>query len=132
MYECPRTLKNVRSFLPVKVKDNMVVRYIQKVCECNEETAKNILYVVFNNLAVMGGLLRKHSSRESYQIDVSRYIIKNYKTSLYYIYLKCKRLTPYCVHGKCVHDKCNGKLREINPDEILASNYYRNPYKNKK
>ncbi len=132
MYECPRALNNVRSFLPVKAKDNMVVRYVQKVCECDEGTAKEILHVIFNNLAVEGGILKKHNSKEWYQINVSKYIVKNYKTSPYYICSKCKRLTPYNVHGKCVHDKCDGELREINPDEILASNYYRNQYKNKK
>lgn len=132
MYECPRALNNVRSFLPVKSKDNMVVRYVQKVCECDEGIAKEILYVIFNNLAVEGGILKNHNSKEWYQINVSKYIVKNYKTSPYYICSKCKRLTPYNVHGKCVHDKCDGELREINPDEILASNYYRNQYKNKK
>ncbi len=132
MYECPRALNNVRSFLPVKAKDNMVVRYVQKVCECDEGTAKEILHVIFNNLAVEGGVLKKHSSKEQYQIDVGKYVVRNYKTSPYYVCSKCKRLTPYNVHGKCVHDKCDGKLREINPDEILASNYYRNQYKNKK
>ena len=132
MYECPRALNNVRSFLPVKAKDNMVVRYVQKVCECDEGIAKEILYVIFNNLTVKGGILKNHNSKEWYQINVSKYIVKNYKTSPYYICSKCKRLTPYNVHGKCVHDKCDGELREINPDEILASNYYRNQYKNKK
>lgn len=132
MYECPKSLKNIRSFLPVKSKDNMVVRYVQKACGCNEETAVEILNVIFNGLAVNGDVLKKHSSKEAYQIDVSKYIVKNYKTSPYYICSKCKRLTPYNVHGKCVHDKCDGELILVKPDEILATNYYRNQYKNKK
>lgn len=79
MYECPRALNNVRSFLPVKAKDNMVVRYVQKVCECDEGTAKEILHVIFNNLAVEGGILKKHNSKEWYQINVSKYIVKTIK-----------------------------------------------------
>lgn len=132
MYECPKSLKNIRSFLPVKSKDNMVVRYVQKVCSCNEKTAVEILNVIFNELAIKGGILKKHGSKEAYQIDVSKYIVRNYKTSSYYICSKCKRLTPYNVHGKCIHDKCDGELILVNPDEILATNYYRNQYKNKK
>ena len=132
MYNCPKTLQGIRSFLPVKGKDNMVVRYVQKVCDCDEEIAKNILDVIFNNLAVAGGLFRKHDSKEAYQIDAGKYIVKNYRTSKYYRCLKCGRMTPYNVHNVCVQDKCDGTLSEVNPDEVLASNYYRNQYKTKK
>lgn len=61
MFNCPKTINGVRSFLPVKGKDNMVVRYVQKVCECDEESAKALLEVVFNNLAVAGELFKKHT-----------------------------------------------------------------------
>ena len=132
MYNCPKTLNGIRSFLPVKGKDNMVVRYVQKVCGCDEEAAKGILDVIFNNLAVEGKLFRKHETKEAYQIDASRFVVKNYRTSKYYKCSKCGRLTPYNVHNKCVQDKCDGTLAEVNPDEALATNYYRNQYKTKK
>ena len=132
MYHCPKTLSGIRSFLPVKGKNNMVVRYVQKVANCDEDTAKNILNIIFNNLAVESGLLKKHATKEAYQIDASKYIVKNYKTSKYYKCAKCGRLTPYNVHNVCVHDKCDGILKEINPDEVLSSNYYRMQYKTKK
>ena len=118
--------------LPVKGKDNMVVRYVQKVCECDEESAKALLEVVFNNLAVAGELFKKHETKECYQIEASKYVVKNYKTSKYYICSKCGRLTPYNVHNKCVQDKCDGILSEVDPDKALASNYYRRQYKTKK
>lgn len=132
MFNNPKTLNGVRSFLPTKGKDNMVVRYVQKVCDCDEGEAKVILDVIFNNLAVDGNFFKKHVSKEEYQIDASKYIVKNYKTSKYYVCSKCRKLTPYNVHGKCVQDKCDGTLVEANPDEVLASNYYRNQYKTKK
>lgn len=132
MYTCSKTLQGIRSFLPVKGKDNMVVRYMQKVCGCNEEAAKNILNILFNNLAVEGGLFKKHDSKEAFQIDAGKFVVKNYKTSKYYRCSKCGRLTPYNVHNMCVQDKCNGTLTEVDPDEVLASNYYRNQYKTKK
>lgn len=102
MFNCPKTINGVRSFLPVKGKDNMVVRYVQKVCECDEESAKALLEVVFNNLAVAGELFKKHETKECYQIEASKYVVKNYKSSKYYICSKCGRLTPYNVHNKCV------------------------------
>lgn len=123
MFNCPKTINGVRSFLPVKGKDNMVVRYVQKVCECDEESAKALLEVVFNNLAVAGELFKKHETKECYQIEASKYVVKNYKTSKYYICSKCGRLTPYNVHNKCVQDKCDGILSEVDPDKALASNY---------
>lgn len=132
MYSCPKTINGIRSFLPVKGKDNMVVRYVQKVCGCDEESAKGILDVIFNNLAVEGHLFKKHDTKEAYQIDASRFVVRNYRTSKYYKCAKCGRLTPYNVHGKCVQDKCDGTLEEVNPDEVLATNYYRNQFKTKK
>lgn len=132
MYNSPKTVNNIRSFLPVKSKSNMVVRYVQKVCECDEDSAKGILDVIFNNLAVAGNLFKKHDSKEAYQIEVSKYIVRNYKTSKYYICSKCGRLTPYNVHNKCVQDKCEGTLSEVDPDIALETNYYRNQYKTKK
>lgn len=132
MYNCPKTLNGIRSFLPVKGKHNMVVRYVQKVCGCDEETAKGILDVIFNNLAVEGKLFRKHETKEAYQIDASRFVVKNYRTSKYYRCSKCGRLTPYNVHNKCVQDKCDGTLVEVDPDEVLSTNYYRLRYKTKK
>lgn len=132
MFNCPKTISGVRSFLPVKGKDNMVVRYVQKVCGCDEESAKAFLEIIFNNLAIAGELFKKHETKECYQIEASKYVVKNYKTSKYYICSKCGRLTPYNVHNKCVQDKCDGILSEVDPDEALASNYYRRQYKTKK
>lgn len=132
MYNCQKSQQGMRSFLPVKGKANMVVRYMQQVAGCDEETAKNILDIIFNNLAVAGGLFKKHETKDAYQIDASKYIVKNYKTSKYYRCSKCGRLTPYNVHNVCVQDKCEGSLEEVDPDVVLASNYYREQYKTKK
>lgn len=132
MYNCQKTQPGMRSFLPVKGKDNMVVRYVEKVAKCNEETAKEILDILFNNIAVAGGLLKKHDTKDAFQIDASKYIIKNYKNSKYYACNKCGRLTPHNIHNVCVNDKCEGVLEEVNPDEYLMSNYYRRQYMIKK
>lgn len=139
MYHCPKHMPNIGSFLPVKSQDNMVVRYVEKVCGVGSVEAKEILDILFNRLAVgisgvlgVEKLLLKHDTKAAYQVDVSRYVIKNYKTSKYYRCSKCGRLTPYNVHNKCVQDRCDGTLMEVDPDQALASNYYRNQYKTKK
>lgn len=131
MLQTSKSKVGVRSLLPVHGKDNMVVRYIQKVCNCDEESAKSFLEIIFNNLAVEGGLLKKHDREACYQIEASKYIVKNYKNNKYYKCSKCGRLTPYNVHNKCIQDNCNGTLQEVDPDEELSSNYYRKQYKNK-
>lgn len=139
MYNCPKAKKNVRSFLPVKSRSNMIVRYIIKACNCNENEAEHILDMIFNNLIVAVSdlqesfpILTKREMEETYQVNASRYIVKNYKHHKYFQCSKCGSLTPHNVHDVCIQDKCDGKLFEVNPDEALSLNYYRNQYKTKK
>lgn len=137
MLQCSRQTQGIRSFLPLN-ESNMVSRYICKVCGCDEKKAKEILEIIFT-LAIdisedNSGqkLFVKQDSKEAYQINVSRYIVKSYKKHKFYRCSKCGRLTPYNVHNICVQDKCDGILTEVDPDEVLAMNFYRNQYKTKK
>ncbi len=138
MFQCAKKEPNIRSFLPLKGEENMVVRYVMKAFDCDAKTAKNALEIVFSLLvraSEMEGsekLLIKHEKKDAYQIDSSRYILKNYKKSKYYQCNKCGRLTPHNIRNKCIQDKCLGMLHEVNPDEVLASNYYRKQYKTKR
>lgn len=138
MFNCPKTTQGVRSFLPVKGDENIVVRYVKNVFGCSSEDAKNTLEIVFSLLvqaseaAGSEKILHKHEKKDAYQIDASRYVIRNYKTSKFYQCSKCGRLTPYNLRGKCTQDKCTGDLSEVNPDEVLATNFYRIQYKEKK
>lgn len=139
MYSCSKTIPGIRSLLPIKGQDNRAIRYIMKACGCSNSEAKDILDMLFNNLAVglseipeAEKLLIKHDKKEAYQVDASRYIVKNYKKSKYYQCSKCGHLTPYNIHNVCTQDKCDGVLREVDPDQVLVSNYYRNQYKTKK
>ncbi len=138
MFNCPKTTQGIRSFLPVKGDENMVVRYVKTVFGCTSEEAKKTLELVFSLLVQASEsagnekILYKHEKKDAYQIDASRYVIKNYKTSKFYQCNKCGRLTPYNLRGKCTQDKCTGSLSEVNPDEVLATNFYRTQYKEKK
>lgn len=126
----------IRSFLPV-IGNNMIVRYVMKAFKCNENIAESILEIVFQLLVNIGQnedekFLIKHEKKDAYQINASNYIIKNYKNSKFYQCNKCGRLTPYNINNKCVQDRCLGELVEVDPDEVLALNYYRQQYKSKK
>lgn len=133
-----KVFNNTRSFLPVAGKSNMIVRYAMKVFDIDENIAKNTLEIVFDLLVQASALegsdkfLIKHEKKDAYQIDANKYIVKNYMSSKFYQCKKCGRLTPYNINNKCVQDRCNGELIEANPDKILATNYYRQQYKNKK
>lgn len=139
MFKCSRLKKGIKSFLPVRNSENKAVEYIEKVLGCDVDEAGEMLDVLFNNLAVSYSeyeqgepIFVKSSTEDAYQIDASRYILKNYRTSNFYRCKKCGRLTPYNVHNKCVERGCDGTLELVNPDNVLANNYYRNEYMNKK
>jgi ATP-dependent helicase YprA (DUF1998 family) len=133
-----KEFKTLRSFLPVVSESNMIVRYTMKAFDMNAEEAKKVLEILFSLMKKTSEkeenerFFIKHLERDAYQIDASRYIIKNYKNSKYYQCDKCGRLTPHNINDKCIQDRCPGKLIEVDPDEVLATNYYRQQYKNKK
>lgn len=139
MFSRPKTMQGIRSFLPIKGDENMVVRYVKKAFGCTSEEAKSTLESIFSLLIQANGcaasnekILFKHEKKAAYQIYASRYVIKNYISSKYYQCSKCGRLTPYNLRGKCTQDKCLGTLVQANPDKVLSTNFYRNQYKNKK
>lgn len=121
----------MKSFLPINSKENRIVRYVKKACNCSMDEAKEILDVLFNNIAVEGGILKKHETKDCYKIDASSYEINNYRNTQYYMCDKCGHITPYNIHDVCTEDGCAGHLVEIDPDIVLADNYYRNQYKNR-
>lgn len=137
-FSSPKSESNIRSFMPITGKENAVTRFVKKVCNCNDEEASEILEIIFNLFVDalddqrIERIFVKHSTKDAYQVDASRYVLRNYKNSRYYRCKKCGGLTPFNVHSKCVQDRCDGVLEEIDPDEVLSSNYYRNQYKNKK
>lgn len=121
--------KGVKSFLPINDSDNKVIRYIEKVCGCCCDDAKDLIELVFNVIGIQGDILRKHETDELYQIEAERYVLKNYKKTKYYRCSVCGKITPFNIHNVCVKDKCDGILTVIDPDEVMKDNYYRREYK---
>lgn len=132
-----RSKKGVKSFLPIK-DTNMIVRYVMKACNCDLRLAEKILEAVIrlgedvSEGKGLDGLLFKNDRENTYQINSSRYILKNYKSSVFYQCSKCGTVTPYNVHDVCPRDRCDGTLKRIDPDIVLDSNFYRNQYKKMK
>lgn len=125
---------NIASMIPItKNGDNNITKYIKKVFNCNNETAIDIIEMIFN--ALLGIDLFEPSNNKNiqgYQINAEKYILKNYLKNKYYVCNKCGRLTPFNVHNVCVNPDCNGILEVCNPDLKLKNNYYRKEYMNKK
>lgn len=134
-YKSPKSERGIKSFMPIKKgSGNRAIRYVQKACGLDYDTADELLNVIFHNLLLNGSkdYIKKKGIDDVYRIKASSYIIKNFKNHKYYQCQKCHRLTPYNVNNACVKDRCSGVLKEINPDEVLRDNFYRNEYKNKK
>lgn len=124
--------QNVMSFLPIKKgARNSAISYVKRVCNCDDDAARDIMTKLFNVIGYRGGLFHRHATEEAYQIEAGKYILKNYKNSKYFRCSRCGSVTPYNIHNVCVRPDCDGTLVEIDPDVELANNYYRKEYKNK-
>lgn len=130
-----KSKNGIKSFLPIK-QTNKIVRYVMKVCKCDSIAAEEILKIVMDLGEQISegrgseGLFFKNDNENTYQINSSKYILKNYKSTNFYQCSKCGMITPYNIHNACTRDKCDGTLKKIDPDLVLVSNFYRNQYKN--
>lgn len=130
-FKLQKSENNIRSFLPIKKdQENSAIRYVKKVCSCDNAMAEKILDTIFNEIGI--NFFEPGRKNKGYQIDTKQYVLKSYKTAKYYQCSKCGRLTPRNIHNLCPHDKCDGILKEANPDEVMANNFYRMQYMNKK
>lgn len=128
-----KSVSYIKSFLPIIDNGtNFVSRYVCKICKCDVVIANEILEILYITIGIEAQLFTKHDTQEAYQINASRYVLKNYMTSKYYKCKKCGKITPFNIHNKCDADKCEGTLEECNPDVALYLNYYRKQYKTKK
>ena len=126
---------NIFSFLPISESGiNNQTKYIMRILNCSKNEAIEILKLLFNTIGVKGGLFRSNNNidKDAYIIPAHKYVLCNYKNSKYYKCDKCGFVTPFNVHNKCYKAKCDGTLKECNPDEVFKNNYYRKQYMNKK
>ena len=130
---------NIYSLLPISsTANNKVVRYVMKMCNCDSDTAKSIIENVFNALInysedeTVQPLFYYDQNNRAYQIKADKYILRSYRKHACYRCKTCGRLTPYNIGNHCPTDKCEGILEQVDPDEVLKTNYFRNQYMHRK
>lgn len=134
----PKRAKNakkkvyIRSLLPVNTT-NSLLNFVMRSLDCSSTSAQELISIIFETMIDESvNLLEKKDDEEAYRINVSNYVLKKVNNTPIYMCPKCRKVTPYNIHNTCITPNCNGKLIEINPDEIFKNNYYYKQYKTKK
>ena len=68
--------------MPIKKgSGNRAIRYVQKACGLDYDTADELLNIIFHNLLLNGSkdYIKKKGIDDVYRIKASSYIIKNFK-----------------------------------------------------
>jgi superfamily II DNA/RNA helicase len=92
----------------------------------SEEQINKFLITIWEILKDRGIL--KNVENGKYKLDYNAIVVRI--PAKWYICPKCKAITMHNVQGTCPIFKCEGKLEEFNPDEILKNNHYREIYLN--
>lgn len=119
-----------KSFIPSKIGlKNKRVDYLIKIAQADgtdasKEKAELFLKAVWERLLAKTGIIIPVNQK--YQVDANMLSIG--KPVEWYICPKCKKLTHNNVHNVCPTYQCDGKLREIDPGELLRGNHYYEMY----
>ncbi len=122
----PDKTKYRRSFIPRFVgRDNKRTDYFKRVLSkmgtvIDADKSSQYITAIWNNLFVRQELV-KHIDG-AYRIDSKHVLITRPKE--WYICTKCKRITPYNIHGVCPSYKCQGELKKINLNDAYKENHY--------
>lgn len=129
--------KNRKSFIPTKAGlSNKRIDYLKRIVEkkrenhesveeLTDEVAVRLLSSIWERVLIRMNILKLFQGN-SYQVNVEKVLLKAPKKV--YMCDKCKKLTTHNVMGVCPSYHCDGKLREIDCDELFASNHYRRLY----
>jgi len=138
--------KNIKSWVPssekslntrldflMRLAQNMGISYSRKEC-------MDLLRNIWKSLSIenSGSLWYKYFLSTNLKGEGVAYKIKpnfwelqpvsNSKGEKWYYCERCNNLTLFNLKGTCPTYKCEGRLRECDPDEILKDNHYRNLY----
>lgn len=115
-----------RSFIPRYVgKSNKRCDYFKRVLEkmgkdMDQEMVNKYLEAVWNGILVRQELLKPIEG--AYKVNCDHMMIT--KPKKWYVCTRCRRITPYNLHGVCTSYKCSGELTVINLDESYKNNHY--------
>lgn len=133
--ECSYTLsdsdakKYRRSFTPkITGRTNKRADYIQRVFEKLGNPTDNETIIKFMenlwNLIVKKGIMK--SVEGVYRLDTAH--LRVTRPGKWYLCSRCKRITPFNLHGVCPTYQCPGELREIDIREYNQDNHYYSLY----
>ncbi len=117
-----------KSFIP-KSDSSINKRYelLDKVLkakniQANREDIIKLLEAFWNRFFVEQKLMKDDIDYNGKRFDISK--LKILKEPKWYRCKKCNRLTPYNIENLCPIYKCDGKLEEVDVDELEKNNHY--------
>lgn len=93
-----------------------------KNMQVGREDIIKLLEAFWNHFFVGQGLMKDNTQFNGKRFDI--YKLKILKNAKWYRCKKCNRLTPYNIENLCPIYKCDGKLEEVNVDELEKDNHY--------
>ena len=130
-YECQcEKSSNIDSWIPEEGKTNKRLKYLNKILNNDEVTARRLLASIWKVLADENNKYIKQvefrNNKRPYQLNIEKIKVK--KVNKLYICDECKNITAYNVRGICNNPRCNGHLIEYNYKDKLKDNHYYNLY----
>lgn len=120
-------LSYVTGWCPEEGKTNKRLKYLTKVLDQDEVTARKFLASMWAFLDKNQYVQRcSFGKRSAYKLNVDKIKVK--AIHKLYICNECKGVTPYSIKGICENPKCNGHLEEYLPDAVLTEDHYYNLY----
>lgn len=117
----------VIGWCPEEGKTNKRLKYLTKILDGDESTARKFLVSMWNYMEKHKYVqLASFGKRNAYKLSVDKIKVKSIHKL--YICSECKGISPYSVKGICENPKCNGHLTEYYPDVALTDDHYYNLY----
>lgn len=122
-------LSYIEGWCPEEGKTNKRLKYVTKVLNGDEDTARKLLTSVWRYMESKEYvLLQSFKKGKSYVLNNKK--IKAKVVKKLFICSECKNITPYSVREICDNPKCNGHLEEYDYISALKENHYYNLFTN--
>ncbi len=117
----------IEGWAPEVGKTNKRLKYVTKVLEGDENTARKLLEAVWNQLDKINVIENaKFDTLSGYVIDHRHVRVK--AVDKLYICTECRGITPYNVKGICDNPRCNGHLEEYDYKTARRNDHYYRRY----
>ncbi len=122
-------LSHIEGWCPEEGKTNKRLKYVTKVLNGDEDTARKLLTSVWRYMENKEYvLLQSFRKGKAYVLNSKK--IKAKAVKKLFICSECKNITPYSIRKVCDNPKCNGHLEEYDYISALKENHYYNLFTN--